>query len=528
MHKFSFLTAVTEQNYVPRYEQYNGRRHIVVPVTLMVEGVHAGSAGPVFYSGPEISAHYWAWDGMPVPIGHPSDTQGNYISANSPRVLEEWSVGRLFNTRFDAGKMALQSEIWADVALLQRRDPVLLAQLEAGELVEVSTGMSFDAPGDAGVWNSEEFFTSAINIRPDHLALLPGQRGACSTIDGCGVRVHVANGCECGEEAIITTAKSLLSEERENDMEFIYANAISKGAVYAGLAKLGVCAASMEDIHHKLQHLADGLDRTDPDGTTVLHWAHATSRNENVVVLRVRRSPREGQGTEKFFRTTFQVDGDGAPTVINTDNMQEVTERRTFEPVPSGMATNEEITADNPEADVVEPSTTNNEEEDMATKTELVQGLIDNAATQYTDADKESLMAMNEAFLAKMTPVDNEEKPPTEEPAPVAPADALEAVNSMPDGPAKTQLQELIAANDAEKTALVEKLAANETVPMDKLALNELTLPGLRAMSALAINAALEVEPTADFTGMGAPQIQTHAGTNEVSALALPRTEKIQ
>jgi len=36
-------------SYETRIEKYNGEDHLVVPVVMMVEGVHAGSAGPMLH-----------------------------------------------------------------------------------------------------------------------------------------------------------------------------------------------------------------------------------------------------------------------------------------------------------------------------------------------------------------------------------------------------------------------------------------------------------------------------------------------
>jgi hypothetical protein len=65
-------------------------------------------------------------------------------------------------------------------------------RLRAGQPVEVSTGYFADMEATNGVWNGAAYTGITRNIRPDHLALLPDEVGACSWVDGCGApRVNV-------------------------------------------------------------------------------------------------------------------------------------------------------------------------------------------------------------------------------------------------------------------------------------------------------------------------------------------------
>ena len=43
-----------ELTYTVREETYQGAKYLVVPVTMMVEGVHNGSMGPLFHSIAEL------------------------------------------------------------------------------------------------------------------------------------------------------------------------------------------------------------------------------------------------------------------------------------------------------------------------------------------------------------------------------------------------------------------------------------------------------------------------------------------
>ena len=165
-----------------RHEQHNGRDHLVVPVVMIVQGVLNDS----LLLAEEFGKFPEAWDGRPVPIHHP-ERNGSPISANSPDVHER-AVGTIYNTHVDGDK--LKAELWIDPNKLP---PELLTHMEAGKVLEVSTGYFCEEETKPGVFNGRSYQFIDRNIRPDHLALLPGQIGACSVEDGCGTpRVNEA------------------------------------------------------------------------------------------------------------------------------------------------------------------------------------------------------------------------------------------------------------------------------------------------------------------------------------------------
>ena len=181
-----------------RHAILEGRKHLVVPVVMMVEGVHNGSAGPIFHPAEELGRYAAAWNGIPVTIGHPTDN-GMPVSANQPEVLEKAAVGKIFNTRLVDKK--LKAEAWLDIELLKRKAPVALSYLKQGKPIEVSVGVFADEEEKEGVWNNEKYRAIARNHRPDHLALLLDAKGACSWEDGCGVRAYSEEG---GDDGLIT------------------------------------------------------------------------------------------------------------------------------------------------------------------------------------------------------------------------------------------------------------------------------------------------------------------------------------
>ena len=178
---------IKANNYVIREETFEGKAQIVVPVVMMTEGVHCGSAGAVFHSIEQLGKYPGAWNGIPVCISHPQ-AEGSFISANSPEIIEAQTVGRIFHTFIDGKK--LKAECWIDVEKIKNVSPPTFEMLKNMAPLEVSIGVFSDDLPEEGTWNGEDYVMVATNHRPDHLALLPGERGACSWSDGAGIRAN--------------------------------------------------------------------------------------------------------------------------------------------------------------------------------------------------------------------------------------------------------------------------------------------------------------------------------------------------
>ena len=202
----AYLTVNTLSAYTPRNERLDGINYLVAPAVLLVEGVHHGSAGPVFYPLNELSAFPGAWDGRPVTLGHP-EIDGAPIGASSSESIPLFSLGTLMNTFYDPQLGGLRSEVWLDVNKARRIAPDVLKAMQNGEPIEISTGLWYETQGGPGVWGNEEFDTTATRFRPDHLALLPGQVGACSISDGCGLRANKKKGGRMHHENVRATAR---------------------------------------------------------------------------------------------------------------------------------------------------------------------------------------------------------------------------------------------------------------------------------------------------------------------------------
>lgn len=166
-----------------RRENLEGREHLVVPVVMLRTDV-VMNGGLIL----KDEVHAPSWNGVPVTIQHPGDAWSEQGSANSPTAITKYAVGRIFNAAFDG--VRLKAEAWVDVHKANKIVPGIVARLDNGDPMDVSTGyFSDDYPAKGNV-NGREYNTLQRALKPDHLALLPGEIGACSWEDGCGVRAN--------------------------------------------------------------------------------------------------------------------------------------------------------------------------------------------------------------------------------------------------------------------------------------------------------------------------------------------------
>jgi len=208
LHNIQFIL----DNYTTRMEALDGLDYLVAPVVMLKEGVHAGSSGPMFYSGDEILKSVNVWNGVPVTLPHP-DKDGNLVSANSPEMIAQFKVGRVYNAVWVDD--SLKAEVWLELDKLNTlgEDGILETIKESGEL-NVSTGLFSEDIAEPGTWNGEDFSAKVVNIKPDHLALLPESKGACSWEDGCGIRAN--------KRSMDQTMNAVYSAVQAHDTETIY------------------------------------------------------------------------------------------------------------------------------------------------------------------------------------------------------------------------------------------------------------------------------------------------------------------
>jgi hypothetical protein len=179
----------------PRWVSQDGVLYVVAPMTLIVPGVLNGSQGPLLYELIDLQNSVEAWNGVPILLGHPD-------GGMDAQVFDATGLGWVRNAKVTTKLIA---EAWFDVERVKRVHNELLGQIKAGKSVEVSTGVAISAEYANGVDSRGRAYDRiARNYRPDHLAVLVGQKGACSIDDGCGVNnsERILNMCTCNNAAV--------------------------------------------------------------------------------------------------------------------------------------------------------------------------------------------------------------------------------------------------------------------------------------------------------------------------------------
>ncbi len=182
--KMQFQSLTTNFVGMVRNEILEGRDYLVVPMIMIVEGVLNGTNGPLYYPAEELAKVPSVWNMKPVVVYHPT-MNGKALSACDPDVIEKYKVGMIMNTIFDGKR--LKAEAWLEPDRLAKVDQRVQNALDTGEMSEVSTGLHTENEAVEGSFGGVSYGAIARNLRPDHLAILPDQIGACSISDGAGL-----------------------------------------------------------------------------------------------------------------------------------------------------------------------------------------------------------------------------------------------------------------------------------------------------------------------------------------------------
>ena len=171
MDQYSIYNNKQSEGYEVEIKLHQEKPYLVVPVVLMVEGVHEGNCGPLLHLMKDLGRVTEAWNGIPIVIDHP-ELEGMPISANSPDIIDKQTVGRVYNTRVDENK--LRAEAWLDEEKLSEVSLDTLDAVNESKDIEISVGVFLDEEEEEGTWNGEKYTAISHNHLPDHLALLPG------------------------------------------------------------------------------------------------------------------------------------------------------------------------------------------------------------------------------------------------------------------------------------------------------------------------------------------------------------------
>jgi hypothetical protein len=342
---------------------------------MMVEGVHNGSNGAILHTVEELGKVPESWNGIPITIGHPQ-VNGQYVSAGNPQVLADWSAGTIFNTHMEGTD--LKAEAWINEEDIVRINPDLHQRILEGETIEVSVGVFSDEEQVEGTFNNEHYTAIAHNHRPNHLALLPDEVGACSIEDGCGIRVNKKGG-KMTEKKTVPIVNS--------DNEIVVMKELNRAA-------FTVNTTGFYELSHKAM---DALDAKDGNGFTY----YLEEMFDGELIFR-ERNYNNGNSTAKYYKQSYQENAAGEIELIG----EAVQVKREIS-YPTVVQANADGTVKRRRTKF----NTNNSKI-MADVKIVVDGLINNANTTYEEADREWLEGLTEEQLNKMTPVTVEKEVP--------------------------------------------------------------------------------------------------------------------
>jgi predicted DNA-binding protein (MmcQ/YjbR family) len=447
-----FAAFSVNRKVVPiRNAKLAGKEYKVVPMVMITEGVHAGSNGPLYYPKGELSKTPATWNHKPVTIRHPFDAAGARSACDSD-MIEEFSVGIIMNAKFDKNGDRITAEAWIDEARLDEvkgGDKVKLAMAN-NQTLELSTGLFTDNETKSGDFDGTHYDTIARNYRPDHLAILPDDVGACDKTKGAG---FIRNAKLAGKE--LTEIEQRMAEAA--GLGFI-ANALSFGQVADQIYTL---------LRSKLN--------TDTTKDCCYPWVRDTY--ETVFIY----SYEGKMYAQKYTKSdTDKITFDGEPV--------EVVQYVTYKDAVSGSL-------------VVNNNITNSHTEDTHMKDKYIAKLIANG---YSEADRVTLNSKSEAELGLMVEAADkaavankapEVKPVTE---PVANAAQDKVIADLK---AKVDALTANAASEAkkEKDAVIAGIVANKANKRSAEDLAKFDVDALRVIA----EAFGTAKPVANYKGQG-------------------------
>ena len=484
------LTGFTK-NVQTRLETLHDVEYIVAPVTMIVEGVLPGSAGPVMYTANEIQASVPFWDNVPVTINHPSDSSGNFVSARSPGVVEQFGVGQIYNTHFDPTTNSLKAEAWINKALIEERFPEVFNSIISGTTqMEISTGVFFDETGQPGDFNGISYNSIASSYHGDHLALLPNQTGACSWVSGCGLR---ANSAVNSDDAKIKRKIKIKNELNVNQLSF-------------------------SDIERALWRYVDSLDNNE-------YYYYVDNIFDDFFTFERRSS--QGERLRTLWKQSYSKIND---IVQPTGEAIRVQETRSYlsipEDAPAGTGISTTVNQNNKDGN------------EMADQNpccpEKVESLIVASTNKFTKDDKEFLLGLNASQLESAERMGAIEEDATTNLLNGNEEDKVTTQQFIDSAPEhiKIALNTLVQKEADGRAKIIDTLTANEDCLFNKEELESFATNHLEKLSGTIAKKGVETnaEATAQTDMTGAAGVQTNATIpgagetlSEEKTLALPK-----
>lgn len=468
--------------YTIKVKTFRNRKYMVVPVVMMREGVHSGSQGPLLHTAEELGKYPASWNGIPIVVNHP-EKDGSSVSANDPEVLTSYQIGMVFNAHMDDDK--LKADAWIDEEIAKTSFPTVLSYIKNKKPLDVSVGVFSDEVEESGEWNGEQYIGLATNLRPDHLALLPGERGACSWADGCGIRTNKNNSNE------------MTIEKTEADKKEDFTKLIVNITTYI---KMGY-----QELMSRLYLMVDAMDVRSQDRTIESNYLEEVY--DNYIIYR-KSYYTVPNSQPKYFQQNYSIDSNNEVT-FDGDPI-EVVKNLTY----TKKSINNNKQGGSKMERTAKPCS--------GCKEDKIDRIIANKSTQFTEDDRELLNNMDETILEKMVPVEvkaeptvnKEEKKMTSEEAVQILANSFKTTDDylkiLP-----TEIREQVSAgltlNKERRSELIQNIVNHAA--KDSITSAELETYALSELE--KFNKAF-VKKTVDYSGNGGQTINTNAEDNEV------------
>jgi hypothetical protein len=487
-------------------------------MVMLTEGVHEGSDGPLYYPEEELEKIPAVWNHKPVVVYHP-EINGQGVSACDPDIINNRKLGVILNTTYEKKTKRLKAEAWIETDRAEKVDERVLEAIKNNQMMELSTGLFVDVEESEGDWKDENFVGIARNFRPDHLALLPDKKGACSIKDGAGfLRNEEAKG---NEKTVSYQFKLRKFDLTKNEMS----HASIERELYAQLHK------RLSLPKDKYVWLADVFSNFFVyEHENKLFQLGYTSSEKGVKITDNAPSEVKRHVEYKTVEGAFVGNQDQQQDKTNNDmnKSQKILAilaaasagwSEKDKPVLEAM-TDEQITSIHngvSKKETPEPGNKPPTENDAAKK-KLVDEIISNTASGWKEEDRTALMAMNEQQLAKLKPSSTTtENQNRQQAKPVTVNEYL--ANSDVPVEVREQIEEGIEMRNREKLGLVEAITKNSTV-YTKDELNNKPLGELRRLAALAGVKREAPVGGGNYAGLGF--VPEPTGNAQVEALDLP------
>jgi hypothetical protein len=195
--------------------------YLVVPVVALMEGViHAVNAEtPEFVPFSTLQKCAESWNGKPITIGHPKGSDGKQCSASEMGIWDAHGIGKIRNARVDVASKKMLMEALIEKDRAKKIHPDMYQRLADGGTEEVSVGAMVISDHKTGKHtNGKPYVGSWTFAEGDHLAFLPGGRGACSVAMGCGTHRAAMRMCEEGFVLDIKAAQAGDAAEEQAEL----------------------------------------------------------------------------------------------------------------------------------------------------------------------------------------------------------------------------------------------------------------------------------------------------------------------